>query len=165
MDSFISKHPPKHHTRSFSSSTLSSSTPPCFSNFTDSPPSSFDSCQFSQVPFSWEQHPGVPKTTSHSSHSHIKDPSIVTLPLPPIRKKSAQDRRYTRDPFVSALKKCSKDHCSNESVDDYWKSNKVISSRTLTDRFGFIDFYTSCKRTCDVAESKVLLSNRRSGRN
>ncbi|KAF6139428.1 hypothetical protein GIB67_026270 [Kingdonia uniflora] len=158
MDSYLKK-------LSFSSSSLSynssfGSSSSFSSNPTDSPLSPLDSCRLSQIPFSWEQHPGVPKTSSH-----IEDVSTYVLPLPPTRKKPVDDRRLKRDPFVAAMLKCSNEYCTNEGVEEYWKSNKVVSWRSFSDRIGFIDFYTSCKRTCDVAESNVLLPRRRSRRN
>lgn len=66
------------------------------------------------------------------------------------------------DPFFAALVECSKgdnDDDDEEEVDQenakLWNiasTGKV--SRSLSDRFGFINLYAmSCKRTCDVAES------------
>ncbi|KAF8376963.1 hypothetical protein HHK36_030334 [Tetracentron sinense] len=150
-------------------------------NMEDSPLSPTTALQFSGIPFSWEQQPGVPKkhTLSHSSSQKKKDPSLVLLPLPPaatpiaskgfnyeemfpIRKKNSNERSK-RDPFIGALVKCSKD--------DYWKTTKV--SRLLSDRFAFIDLNVSCKRSCAVSESTIFiprstrttydLLNRRSG--
>ncbi|XP_077249322.1 cystathionine beta-lyase, chloroplastic-like [Tasmannia lanceolata] len=60
-----------------------------------------------------------------------------------------------RDPFIAALMECSKDHQRLGPPGDCWKSAKV--SRSLSDRFGFIDLYSSCKNTCTVAESMVYL--------
>ncbi|XP_010256407.1 PREDICTED: uncharacterized protein LOC104596812 [Nelumbo nucifera] len=169
--------------RSFSSSVSSSSSSNPDDLLSSPAPSSL---HFSGIPFSWEKHPGIPKnsTIPRTLSSKYKDGSLFLLPLPPagtpipakrfnfdaifsIRKKNSHDS-LRRDPFIAALMECSKDQ---EGDDDCWKNTKV--SRTLIDRFGFIDLYASCKRSCAVAESKVLLPrssraaydllNRRSG--
>ncbi|KAF8411871.1 hypothetical protein HHK36_004430 [Tetracentron sinense] len=185
----ISKRRSSRRTQSSSSSSFS-----CSSSFgssplsSDSPLSPTTALQFSGIPFSWEQHPGIPKKHTHtnSPSSKNKDPSLIILPLPPsaapipskkfsfdeffpTRKKNSSTESSKRDPFMDALMECSKDN--DELVGSCWKNSKV--SRTLSDRFGFIDLYASCKTSCTVTESKVFLPrssrtsyhllNRRSG--
>ncbi|CAI9778142.1 unnamed protein product [Fraxinus pennsylvanica] len=122
-----------------------------------------------RVPFSWEQHPGIPKQLSPK-----KKGSVATglLPLPPAGnsnpvKKQIQEEispkkymtsdSFRKDPFFAALVECSKDdHSHHQTVGiDVWKGSKI--SRTLSDRFGFINLYTSCKRSCAVSESIFYL--------
>lgn len=66
-----------------------------------------------------------------------------------------------RDPFAAALMECSKEKEMDDSLmNAYWESgndHKVVTTRSLSDRFGFIDRYVSCKRTCAVLESKVFV--------
>lgn len=75
---------------------------------------------------------------------------------------------FRKDPFLAALVECSKDdeddgdhEFSAENDEDnsnnkYWSGPKVVS-RSISDRFGFINLYTSCKRSCAVSESIVYL--------
>ncbi|KAL2467627.1 uncharacterized protein Fot_51152 [Forsythia ovata] len=124
--------------------------------------------KFSGVPFSWEQLPGIPKQQSPKK----KDSSTSLLPLPPAgnsnpSKKQNQEEispkkymasdSFRMDPFFAALVECSKDdHGHDQTVGiNHLKGSKI--SRTLSDRFGFINMYTSCKRTCPVSESIVYL--------
>ncbi|KAI3983887.1 hypothetical protein MKX01_011595 [Papaver californicum] len=129
-----------------------------------------------RIPFSWEQHPGVPKFCRSKTKN---DPSLIVLPLPPapgnsrkfnlesiftLQKKSGftNEQRMNRDPFVAALMECSKEKEMDGSLmNAYWESgnnnNKVVTTRSLNDRFGFIDRYVSCKRSCAVLESKIFV--------
>ncbi|KAL1533800.1 hypothetical protein AAHA92_33638 [Salvia divinorum] len=132
--------------------------------------------KFKGVPFSWEQIPGISK--HHCSKK--KDSSSHLLPLPPAgaavgggggaataAKKQDEispkksNRFQSDDPFFAALVECSKDggggddHCLNSGA--IGKGSSKIT-RTLSDRFGLINMYTSsCKRTCAVSESIVNL--------
>ncbi|XP_068664228.1 uncharacterized protein [Aristolochia californica] len=150
----------KRRAKSFCGSPSSSSSSLgsfCSSNL-DSPLSPVTPLQFSGVPFKWEQQPGIPKQ-QHSSKD--KSPARDLLPLPPAggssqrsfisiwQKKKTHDAKFGRDPFVAALVECSKPD------EECWKTSKA--SRTLSDRFGFIDLYGSCKSSCSVMESKVLI--------
>ncbi|XP_068658199.1 uncharacterized protein [Aristolochia californica] len=139
------------------SSSISSLGSFCSSNL-DSPLSPISPLQFLGVPFKWEQQPGIPKQLHSPKH---KSPARDLLPLPPagassqrfisIWRKKTHDAKFGTDPFVAALLECSKPD------EECWKSSKV--SRTLSDRFGFgfIDLYGSCKSSCSVMESKVLI--------
>ncbi|OVA04066.1 hypothetical protein BVC80_1679g26 [Macleaya cordata] len=169
------KHPQSLRTKSSLSRTSSFSS--CSSSFRSSSFSSYtndtplsstpnSSYQFNGVPFSWELSPGIPKELSKSLSSSSLEPkyssSTILLPLPPkthpiekfdvvaAGKKSLSSRResFRRDPFVVALMKCSNDHRR--------KSNVKVS-RSLSDRFGFVDLHGSCMRSCEVSESNVLL--------
>ncbi|KAJ6884679.1 hypothetical protein NC652_031626 [Populus alba x Populus x berolinensis] len=154
-------------TASFSSSSSLSS---CSSLrfLDDSPLSPATPLQFSGVPFSWEHLPGIPKKQSHKK----KDSTLKVLPLPPpaapasisrrinseeigIRKKH-NNESFRRDPFFAALVRCSKDDDDDDyQGSDFWGGAKV--SRSISDRFGLVSLYTSCKKTSDVSDSIVYL--------
>ena len=157
-----------HGTPSFSSS---SSLSPCSSSFRssnfadDSPLSPATPLRYSGVPFSWEQLPGIPKKQLSKKESSSK-----LLPLPPTStttptskkcnlenvvtgKKNCKQSSFQRDPFFAALVECSKD--DQESNNSIWNGAKV--SRSLSDRFGFVSLYSSCKRTCAISESIIYL--------
>lgn len=153
-------------TASFSSSSSLSS---CSSLrfLDDSPLSPATPLQFSGVPFSWEHLPGIPKKQSYKK----KDSTLKALPLPPpaapasisrrinseeigIRKKH-NNESFRRDPFFAALVQCSKDDDDDYQGSDFWSGGKV--SRSISDRFGFVSLYTSCKKTSDVSDSIVYL--------
>ncbi|XVF30017.1 hypothetical protein REPUB_Repub16aG0021100 [Reevesia pubescens] len=160
------KCPPSRRSPSFSSSSSSSSLGSSYFP-DDSPLSPATPLRFSGVPFSWEHLPGIPKKLQN----HKKKESIKLLPLPPpvtppISKKNNLEDMLTRkkpsgaaesfrkDPFFAALVKCSKDD-DQESASNFWSGAKV--TRSISDRFGFISLYGSCKRTCAVSESIVYL--------
>ncbi|KAI5668209.1 hypothetical protein M9H77_18062 [Catharanthus roseus] len=129
----------------------------------------------SGIPFSWEQIPGIPKNGTPRKLKEFSSQSDL-LPLPPAGnsnslRKNGQNRgedhhispkkyntneSFRKDPFFAALVECSKD----DSIGDFWKSSSKVS-KTLSDRFGFINMYTSCKRTCTVSESIVYLPRSR----
>ncbi|OIS95657.1 hypothetical protein A4A49_05130 [Nicotiana attenuata] len=140
--------------------------------------------QFSNkgVPFSWEYIPGIPKQQISGKNSSS---SSQLLPLPPPagnppnsakKLQSFRDEFYPRksasdsssnDPFFAAFVECSKDQEHPEIFSDIWKgsttsSSKVMTStRSLSNRFGLINMYASCKRTCTVSESIVYLPRSR----
>lgn len=154
-----------------SSSSLSSSSSSVLgsSYYPDSPLSPATPLRFSGVPFSWEHLPGIPKKLQN----HKKKESIKLLPLPPPATPPATSKKYNlkapggaaqsfpKDPFFAALVECSKDadagddHDHQESASGFWTGAKV--TRSISDRFGFINLYTSCKKTCAVSESIVYL--------
>lgn len=160
-------------TPSFSSSSLSHSWDSSFesSPFSlneESPPYNPFSTplKFKGIPFSWEQTPGIPK-----NHQGFKKKEISghLLPLPPAGNSSSTTKkwhnqeeispkkhqiRFQRDPFFAALVECSKD--DHDHGTNIWKGSFKIT-RTLSDRFGFINMYTSCKTTCAVSESIAYL--------
>ncbi|GAV83767.1 DUF688 domain-containing protein [Cephalotus follicularis] len=132
---------------------------------------------FSGVPFSWEQLPGIPKKSVHQKNI---ESTLKHLPLPPNPNPNPQTttttsnifnedeigtgKKYTcsesflKDPFFAALVECSKDVEEEEEAiasRDFLKLPKV--SRSISDRFGFVNFYTSCKTTCTVSESIIRL--------
>lgn len=186
-DTFLlaGKYPSSRRTPSFSScsSSLSpsSSSLDSFYIFPDDPLLSPASpLRFSGVPFSWEHLPGIPKKQNSNKK---KESSMKLLPLPPpttttthtqsSKKLSHEDTRvwkknsiqsgFQKDPFFAAMVECSKDdHHEEETRSSFWNGTKV-STRSISDRFGFISLYSSCKRTCAVSESLVYLpSSRRS---
>ncbi|KAK1403669.1 Protease-associated RING/U-box zinc finger family protein [Heracleum sosnowskyi] len=125
-----------------------------------------------QVPFSWEQIPGIPKT-KQLSKKKCNDPSlnISLLPLPPAgnpvqkskdviprtqKKHIATTSSFRKDPFFAALVECSKGNDGQGSIGNFWKSSRI--TRTLSDRLGLVSMYTnSCKTTCAVSKSMVYL--------
>ncbi|EOA35691.1 hypothetical protein CARUB_v10020917mg [Capsella rubella] len=143
------------------------------------------------VPFSWEQLPGKPKDYSHRLKSCGNDESSNLLPLPPHRSvsfpatkknpksnSSCKKQSYpvtVRDPFAAALLECSKDEGTNsgdeeddgvEEVDRRFQENsggssKALSKSSIGDRFGLVNLYGSCRRTCAVSESIVYLPRSR----
>ncbi|KAL3513533.1 hypothetical protein ACH5RR_026250 [Cinchona calisaya] len=137
---------------------------------------------FSGIPFSWEQIPGIPK----NQISKKKDLSALgLLPLPPagscssntFRKNNREDHviispkkynnneNFRKDPFFAALIECSKDdhhQYQGDVIGNFWKGSRVSSkTTTLSHRFGFVNMYASCKRTCAVSESIVYLPRSR----
>ncbi|XWS23365.1 hypothetical protein CRYUN_Cryun28dG0007600 [Craigia yunnanensis] len=150
---------------SLSSSSSSSLGPSYFPD--DSPLSPVTPFRFSGVPFSWEHLPGIPKKLQN----HKKKEFINLLPLPPpaiaptskrynfegmlTRKKaSGAAESFRKDPFFAALVECSKDD-DQETASNFWTGAKI--TRSISNRFGFINLYTSCKRTSAVSESIVYL--------
>ncbi|KAK4365738.1 hypothetical protein RND71_013618 [Anisodus tanguticus] len=128
------------------------------------------------VPFSWEQIPGIPKQKISKKNSTSLG---QLLPLPPpagnipnsskkissflddFSPRKSATKSFRKDPFFAAFVECSKDDQTYHH-DDIWKSSsKVPSIRSLSDRFGFISMYTSCKSTCTVSESVVYLPRSR----
>ncbi|KAL1212434.1 hypothetical protein V5N11_034792 [Cardamine amara subsp. amara] len=100
-----------------------------------------------------------PTTGKHSksNHSSKKNSFPVTV----------------RDPFAAALLECSKDEGNSEDDDDDVDggeevdrkfrehsrgSSKVLSKSTsIGNKFGLVNLYGSCRRTCAVSESIVYL--------
>ncbi|ESQ28008.1 hypothetical protein EUTSA_v10019856mg [Eutrema salsugineum] len=130
------------------------------------------------VPFSWEQLPGKPKDYSHKLNHRRNTESSAILPLPPhrninfpatgkntARKKNSLSFPVTeKDPFAAALRECSKDDdededdCDQEDEDRRsGGSSKALSKSSIGDRFGLVNLYGSCRRTCAVSESIVYL--------
>ncbi|KAF3661619.1 putative E3 ubiquitin-protein ligase RNF13-like [Capsicum annuum] len=99
------------------------------------------------------------KNISNYSSKKISSASFLDEISP--RKSAAKS--FRKDPFFAAFVECSKDDNQQYQHDDIWKnsSSKVPSIRSLSDRFGFISMYTSCKRTCTVSESIVYLPRSR----
>ncbi|KAE8682248.1 protein disulfide-isomerase 5-2-like [Hibiscus syriacus] len=133
-----------------------------------------DSIPISGVPFSWEHLPGIPKKLQN----HNKEYSMKLLPLPPptiprtsknnsfedtlTRKKAsagASDSFRQVDPFFAALVECSKEDGDQATERNLWTGAKV--TRSMSDRLGFINLYSSCKRSCAVSESTVYLPRSR----
>ncbi|KAH6834111.1 hypothetical protein C2S53_017005 [Perilla frutescens var. hirtella] len=139
---------------------------------------------FKGVPFSWEQIPGIPKhqgSKKKDSSGHLLPPppaGATTTSAAAAATSAAKkmlihqeeisppkkSNRFQRDdPFFAALVECSKDGGGDGSGDDHGSnfgsilkgSSKI--TRTLSDRFGMINMYGSCKRTCAVSESTVYL--------
>ncbi|CAG7903616.1 hypothetical protein BRARA_G02381 [Brassica rapa] len=123
------------------------------------------------VPFSWEQLPGKPKDYSHRLNNHRGNrESSLILPLPPHRSttfpvtgknhksnNSTKKNRFPvteKDPFAAALLECSKgdDYDGNSSG-----SRKVLAKGSFSNRFGLVNLYGSCRRSCSVTESIVQL--------
>ncbi|KAL0437971.1 UNVERIFIED_CONTAM: hypothetical protein Slati_2280100 [Sesamum latifolium] len=166
-------------TPSFSSASPSDSCDSSFGSLTfslaeDFPPFSPISTplKFKGIPFSWEKLPGIPKNQLLGPKK--KAYSEHLLPLPPAGTTSSaakkllhqeeispkkSNRFVQRDPFFAALVECSKDDQDHDDEDDHHHHGSSSSkiTRTLSDRFGFISMYASCKRSCAVSESLVYL--------
>lgn len=125
------------------------------------------------IPFSWEHLPGIPKKQSPARlRRGSASPLSSLLPLPPNSTTLSSSKRFgfqdwrksnrqnpQRDPFFDAFLECSKEP-TNAAVDaELWSgaSNGKAITRSLSDRFGFLNLYSSCKRTCGVSESIVYL--------
>ncbi|KAK7270382.1 hypothetical protein RIF29_23475 [Crotalaria pallida] len=140
----------------------------------------------SGVPFSWEHLPGIPKKQNSYNKKKNKDSSTKLLPLPPPtttttttthsskkKKESSSSSSiisqssFQRDPFFAAMVECSKDHDNDNNNHEeitsgsLWSGANKISRSSITDRFGFISLYGSCKNTCAVSESLVYLPRSR----
>ncbi|CAL1363398.1 unnamed protein product [Linum trigynum] len=170
--------PKSRRTPSFSSSSSSSSSLNDESPSLPATPLNYPS---GGVPFSWEKLPGIPKKPD--------SPSLKVLPLPPPITPTAASRRFNfeesgrvrrastfstsssrfvvpRDPFFAALVECSKGDGSfsddQELLGGGGGGAKV--GRSISDRFGFVGMYASCKRTCAVSESIVYMPRSSPGR-
>ncbi|GMI65158.1 hypothetical protein HRI_000185100 [Hibiscus trionum] len=163
------KYHSSRRTPSSSSSSSSSSSLGSLYFPVDSPLSPATPLRFSGVPFSWEHSPGVPKKVQN----YKKNEFTKLLPLPPpatppaskknnfediLARKKASDAAASnlrKDPFLAAMVECSKEDNNEESASNIWTGIKV--TRSISDRFGFINLYSSCKRTCAVSESLVYI--------
>lgn len=139
---------PSRRSPSFSSSSISS-----ISFYLDDSSTPATPLRYYGIPFSWEQVPGIPKKNNTyklaSPHSHLPLPpsgnsfrkSFGKDNAPMIKKYATSDRStFLEDPFFAAFVKCSKD--------DEMGMIKGSKMRSI---------YTSCFRTCDVADSVVNL--------
>ncbi|XP_054786922.1 uncharacterized protein LOC129293144 [Prosopis cineraria] len=157
-------------------------------------PSPYSPLRFSGVPFSWELLPGIPKKQTCFRKKLIQESSMKLLPLPPptntssynFKKKNSLPSIFQRDPFFAAMVECSKggddheeedhDHqVSGRSSPAFWNSNNAASrggrrsnnnkgSRSISDRFGFVSIYSSCKNASPVSESIIYLPTSRRSR-
>lgn len=160
------KHPSSRRTTSFSSScsSFSPSSSSLESYFFHDDPllSPASPLKFSGVPFSWEHLPGIPKKHNSKKKQLDTKSSIKLLPLPPptiTNTHPSKKNSIQKDPFFAAMVECSKDDREETSSNNFWNEAKV--SRSISDRFGFINLYGSCKRTCAVSESLVYLPTSR----
>ncbi|XP_059302498.1 uncharacterized protein LOC132054526 [Lycium ferocissimum] len=128
------------------------------------------------IPFSWEQIPGIPKQKFSRKNSTSLG---QLLPLPPpagnipnsskkttsfldeFSPRKSATKSFRKDPFFAAFVECSKDDQQYHDDDIWQNSSKVPSIRSLSDRFGFISMYASCKSTCTVSESIVYIPRSR----
>ncbi|KAL7618738.1 uncharacterized protein LOC111898176 [Lactuca sativa] len=146
--------------RSPSLSSTSSSSLGSMSFFLDDSSVPATPLRYFGIPFSWEQFPGIPKKNNTK-----KDSSQSLLPLPPsgnsfrksfgkdtgpMLKKYSTSESFHKDPFFAAFVECSKD-------EELVKGSKIRSTS------GLANVYSSCKRTCEVAESIVYLPRSRAG--
>ncbi|XP_047983467.1 uncharacterized protein LOC125224153 [Salvia hispanica] len=145
--------PTSRRTLSLSSSSRSNSSDsslessPFLLNHPSPPPSPITPLNLIRIPFSWEKTPGIPKKTEPSG------PRLLLPPPPAAAKKwrSQEEKKHLhrskKDPFFAAMMECSKDDdCAN-----------IWNKGSLSDRFGFISMYTSCKKTCAISESIVYV--------
>ncbi|KAF7140062.1 hypothetical protein RHSIM_Rhsim06G0094100 [Rhododendron simsii] len=153
-------------TPSFSSSSTSSDSSRRSSSCRDDSPLFTPSTPLwsSGIPFSWEKLPGIPKRQlSKKKNPSLKNllplPPAGTPPITPSKQKAVIGTNEIRDPFFAALIECSKDDDKDSAGNNYWKGSKI--TRTVSDRFGFIGLYTSCKRNCSVSESIIYVPRSR----
>ena len=146
--------PPSRRARSFSSS---SSTSPSSMSSSSADSHGRWSRTLSGIPFSWEQQPGIPKEShSPASKGRLACQDLL-LPLPPAAPSMISKKKplssWEEDPFMAALKECSKDHHHHHHhfPQSHLQVEEAKVSRSLSDRFG------SCKRTCSVIESTVFV--------
>lgn len=109
-------------------------------------------------------------------HRSVSFPATGKNTKPNISSKKNSFPVTVRDPFAAALLECSKDEGTNsddeedvdggENVDRRFRGNsggssKVLSKSSIGDRFGLVNLYGSCRRTCAVSESIVYLPRSR----
>ncbi|KAG8088845.1 hypothetical protein GUJ93_ZPchr0011g28086 [Zizania palustris] len=140
----------------------------------------------SVVPFSWEDHPGIPKSVLPAGHHHhhlsgaSSSPSTAPLPLPPpLRRAPAQlssrnhhRRRHHRsinpsspaDPFAAALAECTRER-DGTAIDDLFPAAAAPAPAAPSARrwsvaasgvVGFLDQY-GCKSAMSVAEGAFIV--------
>ncbi|KAF8731000.1 hypothetical protein HU200_016880 [Digitaria exilis] len=145
----------RHRTFSSSSSSSSSSSLSTVSSAASSPspsPRRRVAGAATSVPFSWEHHPGIPKTTRLPSTTAAKSPSPPTPPLPlppppsrprhhhhhshPTRRRRAtatingQVPSGGEDPFAAALAECTRERADNDRrlMDSLFPSPAAVAS-------------------------------------
>ncbi|KQJ89196.1 potassium voltage-gated channel subfamily C member 3 [Brachypodium distachyon] len=156
---------------SFSSISTTSSSSAASSS---SPPSSPPAMAASVVPFSWEDHPGIPKI-----HHGTFVPSPLPLPLPPPPPSSARHRRRrTRnnappadggDPFAAALEECTREErAAGIDMDALFPPTpakaKAMRRRTAGAAGGGLLGLYGCKSAMAVAEGAFVVVRRPAGR-
>ncbi|CAN8235369.1 unnamed protein product [Cochlearia groenlandica] len=135
------------------------------------------------VPFSWEKLPGKPKEDSNRLNHRINKESLNLLPLPPHRNtnfpvtgknkkvnnssKKSNFPVIVKDPFAAALFECSKNEGDNEEEEEDGGDrrlrgnsgglSKALMKSSVGDRFGLVNLYGSCRRSCSVSESIVYI--------
>ncbi|KAL2456260.1 Uncharacterized protein Adt_46877 [Abeliophyllum distichum] len=117
------------------------------------------------VPFSWEEKPGLPKFThlQKSSTDNFKvDPvqgvKIIPVPSPPSgasqpprRSHSIKGMRWQDDPFLAALKACTKGVSRNHSRYPGGKEGQIKGNGNNSSKSVF-----SCKQSCDVESNNFV---------
>lgn len=125
------------------------------------------------VPFSWENRPGVSKVTNQRYPSErnyvvklppppcpIESPRIsghdIRIPLPPCtfqtpaRSSSTKGLKKHDDPFLAAYKECTK-----TTRKDKLSKNHAAGSAGLL-RKGMFQFNFSCKQSCSVRDDNLV---------
>lgn len=102
------------------------------------------------VPFSWEDKPGVSRMNPEDSKGHELSEQKVMIPLPPCPSKPFPSRSGSTkgvigwwqemDPFVVAYKECTKR-----------SKKKRLMMMNVKSKFVF-----SCKDSCDVIDDNLL---------
>ncbi|KAK3231189.1 hypothetical protein Dsin_003070 [Dipteronia sinensis] len=133
----------------------------------------------SRVHFSWENEPGVSKTLNQGSPNDGRYPlkllppppclksenarvSVhhdMKIPLPPSRsfsRKSSSRKEQLEDPFMVALKECTKSN-TQKGHKSYEKNGHVVSAWLKKKQKGFFNF--SCKHSCSVVDDKFVNKN------
>ena len=102
------------------------------------------------VPFSWEEKPGIPKFINHNKSKSSSDMALVfefdnlkirsednegrSVPPPPAPPRKSKGIRWRDDPFLAALKSCTKEE-------------KNLSKKS---------FFFSCKHSCNVQDNNLV---------
>ncbi|KAK4760645.1 hypothetical protein SAY87_005538 [Trapa incisa] len=110
-------------------------------------------------------------SSSSSSSSSWANLSLVLPPPPSTSQNPARSRSFRlgkkstvgkcqRDPFIAALVECSKDDDDDDDAScresgGFWIGSRL--SRSLSDRFGLVNAYMSCSRSCAVSQSIIGL--------
>ncbi|XP_062183063.1 uncharacterized protein LOC133887139 [Phragmites australis] len=163
-----------HHTLSSSSSSSSSSLLTVSSAASSPSPSprsrGTTSRSTTSVPFSWEHHPGIPKTRFPADAASPPTP----LPLPPPLRAPPSGHRGDRrrasppdaaDPFAAALAECTRDRSSAGAdaglMGSLFPAPASASSRRWSIAaaggvVGFLDLY-GCKSAMAVAEGAFIV--------
>lgn len=107
------------------------------------------------IPFSWEEKPGISKFNHQKSSSDMGMVSLLSPPpctcttlQPPRLSYSGRSLRSKDDPFLAALKSCTK-NVSNHREYEVKKQGKILS-------FSKSNIF-SCKKSCDVLETDNLM--------
>ncbi|KAF7052861.1 hypothetical protein CFC21_060888 [Triticum aestivum] len=165
-----------HRRQRAASHSSSSSSSSSFSTASSTASSPSPSPRTTSIPFSWEHHPGIPK--SHSFLRGAADPAAspsAPLPLPPPIRAPPSRRRANRsapgapgaaaaDPFAAALAECTRERTNAIDIDALFPPKPASAVRAGPRRWsiatggvvGLLDLY-GCKNAMGVAEGAFVV--------